>query len=44
MHECPECGKPMYHQAAEPDVGIVGCWVCGGCDYGEPDDDDYSDD
>lgn len=35
MHECPKCGTPMEQQEDEPDVGVVGGWYCGACDYGE---------
>lgn len=26
--DCPKCGEPMELIADEPDVGIVGGWVC----------------
>jgi ribosomal protein S27AE len=38
MHECPKCGVLMAHQDAEPDVNIVGAWICVACDYSELDD------
>jgi hypothetical protein len=28
IHECPKCGKPMEYEEGEPDVGIVGGWLC----------------
>jgi hypothetical protein len=38
MHECPRCGQEMEQEEAEPDVGLVGGWVCSACDYAELDD------
>ena len=40
--ECPKCGAFMEHQQDEPDVGIVGGWVCHECEYSELDELDDS--
>lgn len=45
MHECPKCGAPMEHQAAEPDVGIMSSYFfCTQCEDVTVDDDGYYDD
>lgn len=34
---CPKCGREMDHIDDEPDVNIVGGWVCYACDKFVPD-------
>ena len=35
MH-CPKCDREMQRQDAEPDVDIVGGWVCDPCEQFVP--------
>ena len=44
MHECPKCGEQMELDEDEPDVGIVGGWVCHTCGHAELADQDDQDD
>ena len=30
--QCPDCDKEMERVDDEPDVGIVGHWICTACD------------
>jgi hypothetical protein len=42
--QCPKCQSAMEHHPEDPDVGIIGAYVCTGCDQSDPDHDDYADD
>ncbi len=35
---CPKCDEEMEHIDDDPDVGIVGGWVCPGCEHTVNDD------
>lgn len=44
MHECPKCGAQMVLEEDEPDVGLVGGWVCQSCGHTElSESDDFED-